>query len=61
VARFRFVPERSKIRIDGSSSLHPIQTTADGVEGYVDLEFGPGGEVTSLSSPVGTLSFPSTS
>lgn len=60
MARFRFVPERSKIRIDGSSSLHPIQTTADGVEGYVDLEFGPGGEVTSVSSPVGTLSFPLT-
>ena len=58
MARFRFVPERSTIRIDGSSSLHPIQTTADGVEGYVDLEFGPGGEVTSAATPVGTLSFP---
>jgi hypothetical protein len=58
VARFRFVPARSTVRIEGSSSVHPIQTTADGLEGYVDLEFGPGGEVTSSATPVGTLSFP---
>jgi hypothetical protein len=58
VARFRFVPARSTVRIEGRSSLHPIQATADGLEGYVDLEFGPGGEVTSSATPVGTLSFP---
>ncbi len=58
MARFRFVPARSTVRIAGSSSLHPIETTADGVEGYVDLEFGPGGEVTSPATPVGTLTFP---
>ena len=58
MTRFRFVPARSTVHIEGSSSLHPIQTTANGVEGYVDLEFGPGGEVTSGASPVGTLTFP---
>jgi hypothetical protein len=58
VARFRFVPARSTVRIEGRSSLHPIQTTAAGLEGYVDIEFGPGGEVTTAALPVGTLSFP---
>ncbi|HEX3981035.1 MAG TPA: YceI family protein [Acidimicrobiales bacterium] len=58
MTRFRFVPERSHVTIHGTSSLHPIETTSDGLEGYVDLEFGPEGEVTTTATPVGTLTFP---
>ena len=34
VARYRFVPERSRVTIDATSSLHPIHSTSDGLEGY---------------------------
>ncbi len=58
MARFRFVAERSSVTIDATSSLHPIHTTSDGLEGYVDLEVGTGGEVKAAASPVGELTFP---
>ena len=37
-----FVPERSRVTIDATSSLHPIHSTSDGVEGYLDLDVSPG-------------------
>ena len=58
MARFRFAPEQSHVTIDATSSLHPIHSTSDGLEGYVDLEVGAAGEVTASTAPVGTLSFP---
>jgi hypothetical protein len=39
VLRYRIVPDRSEVRIDATSNLHPIHTRARGLEGYVDLEF----------------------
>ena len=50
MARYRIVPERSHVWFDGRSSLHPIHSGTDGLEGYVELEFGPDG-VVDLSSP----------
>lgn len=36
--RFEFDPERSKVSIDGTSSLHAIHAAATGVRGWIELE-----------------------
>ena len=43
MARYRIVPERSRIWIDARSSLHPIHSSTDGLEGYVDVDDRRGG------------------
>jgi len=58
MARYRIVPERSHVWFDGRSSLHPIHSGTDGLEGYVELEFGPGGEVDVSAQPRGKLALP---
>ena len=45
VARYRIVPERSQVLIDARSSLHPIHTRTDGLEGFLDMEVLGGGRV----------------
>jgi hypothetical protein len=37
MARFRFDPDRSAVTIEASSSVHPIHSRTEGVEGFVDL------------------------
>lgn len=37
MARYRLVPERSKIWAEARSSLHPIKLETDGLEGFVDV------------------------
>jgi YceI-like domain len=56
VARYRIVPERSRVWIDALSSLHPIHSTSDGLEGYVELELGVDGGVDVTEQPAGSLS-----
>jgi YceI-like domain len=56
VARYRIVPEHSRIIFEGRSNLHPIHASADGLEGYVELDLGPGGEVDLTKKPLGALS-----
>jgi polyisoprenoid-binding protein YceI len=56
VARYRIAPERSHVWIDAKSNVHPIHSSTDGLEGYVELEFEPGGEVKLTSFPAGELS-----
>jgi len=58
VARFTIVPDRSTVWIDASSSLHPIHTRTDGLEGYVELEPGTHGQVDLTVKPKGHLSLP---
>jgi polyisoprenoid-binding protein YceI len=38
VARYRIDPARSRVAIDARSSLHPIHSETDGVEGWLELE-----------------------
>ena len=52
MARYRIVPERSRVWIDARSSLHPIRSSTDGLEGYIDLDAGAG----AVSLPVSRLS-----
>ena len=56
MARYTIVPERSRVWIDARSSVHPIHSTADGLEGYVDLD-ADGDAVVGLH-PTAQLSFP---
>src|SRR5579862_6995317 len=37
MARYRLVPERSKIWADARSSLHPIKVETTGLEGFLEL------------------------
>jgi hypothetical protein len=36
--RFAIVPERSRVRIDARSSLHPIPSATTGLRGWLELE-----------------------
>jgi polyisoprenoid-binding protein YceI len=58
VARYRIVPERSKVFISARSSLHPIDTRTDGLEGFVDLEVQGGGRLHLTEPTKGRVSFP---
>jgi polyisoprenoid-binding protein YceI len=56
VARYRIVPERSHVWIDGKSSVHPIHSSTDGLEGFVELDIGPEGAVDLATKPEARLS-----
>jgi polyisoprenoid-binding protein YceI len=56
VARYRIVPEESRVWIDARSSVHPIRSATDGLEGYVDLELGSDGVLDDIGAPSGKLS-----
>lgn len=58
MTRYRIVPERSRVWIEARSSLHPIHSSADGLEGYVEVDDGEGDEVALATPPAGTLSLP---
>lgn len=58
MARYRIVPERSKVFISARSSLHPIDTRSDGLEGFVDLEVQGGGRLNLTVPTKGRVSFP---
>jgi polyisoprenoid-binding protein YceI len=60
MARYRIDPERSTVSIDARSSLHPIHSTTNGLEGYVDLELEPDGAVDLTAKPAAQLSLPVT-
>lgn len=56
MARYRILPERSKVWIEARSSLHPINSSTDGLEGYVELEMGEDGRVDLATPPSAKLS-----
>lgn len=58
MARYRIVPERSRVWIEARSSVHPIHSTTDGLEGYVELELDPDGKVDLAQDPKGQVSLP---
>ncbi len=61
MARYHIVPERSRVWIDARSNVHPIHSSTDGLEGFIDLD-GPdvdadGGEPVAVGdNPSGKLS-----
>ena len=58
MTRYRIAPERSQVWIDGSSTLHAIHSSADGVEGFVDCDFEADGGLNLSVVPTGSLSLP---
>jgi polyisoprenoid-binding protein YceI len=56
MARYDIVPERSRVWIDARSNVHPIHSTSDGLEGYVDLTADGNGQVDPAERPAGKLS-----
>jgi polyisoprenoid-binding protein YceI len=56
VARYEIAPERSQVWIDARSNVHPIHSSTNGLEGFVDLDLAPDGAVDLSTSPSGQLS-----
>ena len=56
MARYRIVPERSRLWIDAKSSIHPIHAVTDGLEGHLELEPAADGCPAFGEPPVGKLS-----
>jgi polyisoprenoid-binding protein YceI len=56
MARYRIEPGRSHVWIDAKSNLHPIHSSTDGLEGFVELNVEPAGEVDLSVTPAGKLS-----
>jgi len=56
MARYRIQPERSHVWIDARSNLHPIHSATDGLEGFVELNVEPAGELDLTVAPAGQLS-----
>jgi polyisoprenoid-binding protein YceI len=56
VARYRIMPERSYVWIDARSNVHPIHSTTDGLEGFVDVTFSADGSVDVAAPVAGSLS-----
>ena len=56
MTRYNIAPERSHVWIDARSNVHPIHSTTDGLEGYVDLELSAEGNVDTTSPAAGKLS-----
>jgi polyisoprenoid-binding protein YceI len=56
VPRYRIVPERSRVWIDARSNVHPIHSSTDGLEGFVELELAAEGGVDLAMKPEAQLS-----
>jgi polyisoprenoid-binding protein YceI len=55
VARYHIVPERSRVWIDARSSVHPIHSQTDGLEGWIELGISRAGRVDVGAAPRGHL------
>jgi len=58
LAGYRIVPEASNVAIAAKSSLHPINTRTDGLEGMLDLDVRDGARVNLDAQPKAKLSLP---
>ncbi len=58
MTRYRIVPERSRVWIEARSSLHPIHSRSDGLEGWFDLDVRGTGRVNLAAAPSGHLELP---
>ncbi len=58
MARYEIHPERSEVRIEARSSIHPIDAVINGLEGFLELEVGEGGMLDLSVAPKGRLDLP---
>ena len=57
MARYRLDPARSRVSIDARSSLHPIHTETDGLDGWLEMIVHDG-RIDVEGSPRGHVEFP---
>lgn len=57
VTRYRLDPDDSRLIIHASSSLHPINTEADGVQGEIELALAPDGSIDVDAGVAGSVQF----
>lgn len=55
MTKFRAVPGRSLLLLEGQSSLHPVRTSTTDMEGYLEAELLDGNHVDFRVSPMGRL------
>jgi polyisoprenoid-binding protein YceI len=58
MARYEIVPDRSRVWIDARSNVHPIHSTSDGLEGWVELSPDGTGGLDPAVTPAGSLRLP---
>jgi polyisoprenoid-binding protein YceI len=58
VARYRIVPDRSRVWIDARSSVHPIHSQTDGLDGWLELQLTRAGGVEARSAARGHIALP---
>ena len=58
MARYRIDPARSRVAIEATSSLHPIHSETDGLEGWLELDVDGSGRVASDTVPRAHLELP---
>ncbi len=56
MTRYRIVPERSRLWIEATSSVHPIHSQSDGLEGYLELDPWADGSPGFSTPPTGHVS-----
>jgi polyisoprenoid-binding protein YceI len=49
VARYRIDPTQSRVMIDATSSVHPIHSSTEGIEGWLELDLQGGGRVNAAA------------
>ena len=57
MTRYRILPTRSSVWIDARSNVHPIHTEAEGLEGWLELDFADG-RINVDQTPGGHLEYP---
>lgn len=56
MTRYAIDPDRSYVWIDARSSLHPIHSSTNGLDGFVEIDLGADGSLDGDKPPAGTLS-----
>ena len=51
MTHYRIVPEQSQVLIDAKSSLHPIHTRTEGLDGHLDVEVLGAGRIDARRFP----------
>ena len=58
MVKFQVVPERSQLSLAGKSSLHPIHTSTNKIEGYLEAEVLADGRLDLSVAPTGRFEIP---
>lgn len=58
MARYQILPDRSRVWIAARSNVHPIHSSTEGLEGYVDIDLDGDGRLVVGAKPAGRLSLP---